>query len=70
MRAMESRARCNGWSYLVSDTTQNIASANNFVRAGYRLYQPQYPWAYPDTLYWRKFIGSVSSLHGTYPKRL
>jgi GNAT superfamily N-acetyltransferase len=70
MRAMESRARRNGWSYLVSDTTQNIASANNFIRAGYRLYQPQYPWAYPDTLYWRKFIGSVSSLHGTYPKRL
>jgi phage terminase large subunit len=25
---------------------------------------------HPDTLYWRKFIGSVSSLHGTYPKRL
>ena len=70
MRAMESRARRDGWSHLVSDTTQNIASANNFIRAGYRLYQPQYPWAYPDTLYWRKFIGSVSSLHGTYPKRL
>ena len=23
-----------------------------------------------DTLYWRKFIGPVPSLHGTYPKRL
>ncbi len=70
MRAMEWRARRNGWSGLVSDTTQNIASANNFIRAGYRLYQPQYPWAYSDTLYWRKFIGSASSVHGTYPKRL
>jgi hypothetical protein len=40
MRAMESRARSNGWECLVSDTTDNIASANNFIRAGYRLYEP------------------------------
>jgi hypothetical protein len=55
---------------MVSDTTRNIPSANNFIRAGYRLYQPQYPWAYPETLYWRKSIGAASSLHGTYLKRL
>jgi len=56
MRALESRARHNGWSCIVSDTTDNLASANNFIRAGYRLYQPQYPWAWPNTLYWRKSI--------------
>jgi GNAT superfamily N-acetyltransferase len=56
MRAMESRARNNGWGCLVSDTTDNIASANNFIRAGYRLYEPQNPWAWPNTLYWRKSI--------------
>jgi phage terminase large subunit len=39
-----------------SDTTDNIASANNFIRAGYRLYEPQDPWAWPNTLYWRKSI--------------
>jgi len=39
MRTMELRALRNGWSCMVSDTTQNIASANNFIRAGYRLYQ-------------------------------
>jgi phage terminase large subunit len=39
-----------------SDTTDNVASANNFIRAGYRLYRPQHPWAWPNTLYWRKFI--------------
>jgi phage terminase large subunit len=39
-----------------SDTTDNLASANNFIRAGYRLYQPQNPWAWPNTLYWRKFV--------------
>ena len=56
MRAMESRARHNGWHCVVSDTTDNPASANNFIRAGYRLYLPPYPWAYSNTLYWRKVI--------------
>jgi GNAT superfamily N-acetyltransferase len=56
MRALESRARHKGWCCIVSDTTNNLASANNFIRAGYRLYQPQYPWAWPNTLYWRKSI--------------
>ena len=56
MRAAESRARHNGWSCIVSDTTENLASANNFIRAGYRLYQPPCPWAWPGSLYWRKSI--------------
>jgi phage terminase large subunit len=56
MRALESRARHNGWCCIVSDTTDNLASANNFIRAGYRLYQPHSPWAWPHTLYWRKSI--------------
>jgi len=58
MRTIEARARINGWSSIVSDTTDNIASANNFIRAGYRLYQPDFPWGWPHTLYWRKPIGS------------
>ena len=66
MRAMEMRARRNGWNWLVSDTTSNVASANNFIRAGYRIYRPQCPWAFPNTLYWRKHIASS---HSTYPKR-
>jgi hypothetical protein len=56
MRAMESRARNNGWNCVVSDTTDNVVSANNFIRAGYRLYRPQDPWAWPNTLYWRKVL--------------
>lgn len=54
MRAMELQARRNGWNAVVSDTTDNTASANNFIRAGYRLYRPRYPWAWPHTLYWHK----------------
>jgi GNAT superfamily N-acetyltransferase len=56
MRALEARARRNGWHSIVSDTTENIASANNFIRAGYRLYQPEAPWAWPHSLYWQKGI--------------
>jgi GNAT superfamily N-acetyltransferase len=56
MRALESRARTNGWNAVVSDTTDNVASANNFIQAGYRMYRPQHPWAWPSTLYWRKCI--------------
>jgi hypothetical protein len=56
MRALESRARQIGWDAVVSDTTDNLASANNFIRGGYRLYQPSCPWAWPNTLYWRKSL--------------
>jgi len=56
MRALELRARRNGWRAVVSDTTDNLISANNFIRAGYRLYQPSIPWAWPHSLYWRKFF--------------
>ena len=56
MRASEARARLNGWGSVVSDTTDNLSSANNFIRAGYLLYRPRSPWAWPNTLYWRKAI--------------
>ena len=56
MRALEARARLNGWRSVISDTTDNVSSANNFIRVRYRLYQPQIPWAWPNTLYWRKLI--------------
>lgn len=54
MRAIEARARLNGWCSIVSDTTDNMHSANNFIRAGYRLFSPTNPWAWSNTLYWRK----------------
>lgn len=69
MRAAESRARRNGWSHVVSDTTDNIASANNFIRARYRLYHPPIPWAFPNTLYWHKIIIPSVSSHSTHSKR-
>ena len=69
MRAGEARARRNGWTSVVSDTTRNIVSANNFIRAGYRMYAPPYPWAFPDTLYWRKSLICAPPSHSTHSKR-
>lgn len=54
MRTMAARARLNGWRSIISDTTDNMHSANNFIRAGYRLFDPKTPWAWPNTLYWVK----------------
>ncbi|MBR0709234.1 GNAT family N-acetyltransferase [Bradyrhizobium liaoningense] len=56
MRAIEARGRRVGWDNIVSDTTDNPVSANNFIQAGYRLYVPEVPWAWSHTLYWRKCL--------------
>jgi GNAT superfamily N-acetyltransferase len=56
MRAAEAWGRRVGWDSVVSDTTNNPASANNFIRSGYRLYEPEVPWAWSHSLYWRKWL--------------
>lgn len=57
MQAGERKGRKLGWHTIVTDTTQNVPSANNIIREGYLLFNPNFPWAFPDTLYWRKSIG-------------
>jgi GNAT superfamily N-acetyltransferase len=64
MRATEYRARRKGWCCIISDTTDNVVSANNFIRAGYRLYQPEYPWGWHNTLYWQSPSGVSECLSG------
>ena len=56
MRAVEARSRRIGWNSIVSDTTNNSFSANNFIKAGYRLFEPEVPWAWSHTLYWRRSL--------------
>jgi phage terminase large subunit len=45
----------------------NVPSANNFIRAGYRLFQPRVPWGWSHTLYWRKQIKPAVPSHCSYP---
>lgn len=54
MRVLEARAKRNGWTHIVSDTTDNLPSANNFIRAGYWILAPESPWAFPHSIYWIK----------------
>lgn len=57
IRVREGRARKLGWSHIITDTTDNPASANTLIRAGYRLFRPRHPWGPLDeTLYWKKTI--------------
>lgn len=56
MRALDRDARIEGFESVVSDTTDNPPSANNFIRAGYRIFEPRTPWAYAHSIYWRKAL--------------
>jgi hypothetical protein len=56
IRLRERKARSLGFTQIVTDTTNNWRSANNLIAEGYRLWAPVYPWAFEETLYWRKFL--------------
>jgi hypothetical protein len=50
LRVREGFARRLGWRWTRTDTTDNIASANSLIAAGYRLFQPAVPWLRQDPL--------------------
>jgi RimJ/RimL family protein N-acetyltransferase len=55
IRCREQFAKKMGAAYVITDcTAENLASANSLMACGYRLYAPQYRWALPNSLYWRK----------------
>jgi len=56
MRALENRARRNGWCKIISDTTDNPHSGNNFIAAGYWMFDPDHPWSFPNSIYWTKAL--------------
>jgi GNAT superfamily N-acetyltransferase len=47
-------ARRHGYRWAVSDTTDNIPSANNLISCGFRLYTPKITYSFARALYWRK----------------
>ncbi len=50
----ERHARRLGKNWLISDTTDNPASANSLIGAGFRMYEPSSPWGLKAACYWRK----------------
>lgn len=56
VRVREARARRNGWTRMITDTTDNPSSANNLIKCGYRIFTPVEPWFRQDTIYWEKSL--------------
>jgi GNAT superfamily N-acetyltransferase len=48
------QAKALGWQWVVTDTTDNPASANSLIATGFKLFQPTKPWGFKNTLYWRR----------------
>jgi hypothetical protein len=48
--------RIDSFPALRTSDRQQVYSTHNFIRAGYRLFSPKTPWAWPNTLYWRKDV--------------
>jgi len=53
IRARVKKARQLGWSWVITDTYDNPASANSLIPVGFRMFDPTKPWGADKTLYWR-----------------
>lgn len=47
-------ARKLGYRWMITDTTDNPASANSLISCGFKLFQPSAPWGFKHSLYWRR----------------
>jgi GNAT superfamily N-acetyltransferase len=56
IRVREAYAREMAMRWLISDTTNNPASANSLISCGFRMYEPAAPWGNRHTVYWKKRI--------------
>lgn len=54
MRVRINKARKLGYTHLVSECTETAYSANNFIKAGFKIYDPKFPWAFRNSIYWIK----------------
>jgi ribosomal protein S18 acetylase RimI-like enzyme len=56
IRLRERKAYALGWSLLVTDTTNNPASANSLIDCGFKTFIPATPWSLDGAVYWRKTL--------------
>ena len=50
----EKFAKKLGYNWVVTDTTDNLPSANSLISKGYKMFEPSNPWAMKTSIYWRK----------------
>jgi len=55
-RPLHRRIHLSWLSQEVGPPLDNVASANNLIKAGFKLYRPEKPWSFVNALYWRKRI--------------
>jgi GNAT superfamily N-acetyltransferase len=48
------QAKTLGWKWLVTDTTDNLASSNSLIACGFKMFKPTRPWGFKNTIYWRR----------------
>lgn len=56
LRRRLTHAKREGFEGAISTTYLNTVSANNLIRAGFRLYDPVTPWGLKGTCYWHKAL--------------
>ena len=53
IKARLAQAKKLGWNWCITDTTDNPASSNSLINAGFKLYTPANPWSFKNALYWK-----------------
>lgn len=56
IRARVRYAKKQGLTFIVTDTTDNPASANSLIAEGFNMYHPERRWAMPTSNYWFKIL--------------
>jgi GNAT superfamily N-acetyltransferase len=46
-------AKALGMNWVVTDTNENPASANNLIAMGFKMFEPSEPWGFKTALYWK-----------------
>jgi GNAT superfamily N-acetyltransferase len=47
------KAKALGMNWVVTDTNENPASANNLIAKGFKMFEPSEPWGLKTALYWK-----------------
>jgi GNAT superfamily N-acetyltransferase len=47
-------AKRHGYKWAVSDTTDNVPSANNLIACGFKTYEPEVRYSFARAVYWKK----------------
>ena len=46
-------AKALGMNWVITDTNENPASANNLIAMGFKMFEPSEPWGFKTALYWK-----------------